>query len=173
MSALKQKSSGDHSPNIAIGALYAQMAPQAPRGREVLTMVQIIKYLSNNSLDISYSPDDGYKKAFNEKLSEYPAIDQLINNEFIELSVLYENAYGLGWAAEDVGEIMKTKIALHLRARSVDLLLNAGDNPQLVIEKLCNELHPAFSDGDFDESAVRFFVLRQFLECNVLPVGAA
>lgn len=169
---MKQSTKGDNSPNYnAEQMIFVQQSLQAPRGNEVVSMVAVIKHLSLNARDFSYESNEDYRKAFNDKLEEYPEINAMMSSEFIDLSVLYENPYQLGWLAEGVDEVAKKKIALHLRSRSIDLL--EGRNPQAAIAALCSELKFAFDDEDsFDESAVRYFILRQFMECNVLPLGA-
>ncbi len=167
-----QNSKGDNSPNISIDSVYLNTPSdqQSTIGREITTMAQLVRYLSDNSDSLTYQPDTDYKKAFQEKLSAYPTIEQIMNDEFINLSTIYKQPYDQGWIAEDVGETMKTKIALFLRAKSIDLLDNQHLDPNAVISKMCEDLHAAFTTNDFDESAIRFFVLSQFLECNVLPV---
>lgn len=170
---MKQSTKGDNSPNYnAEQMFFVQQLPQSPKGNEVISMVSVIKHLSLHAQDSSYESSEDYRKAFNEKLAEYPDINKMMSSEFIDLSVLYESPYQLGWLAEGVDEVAKKKIALYLRSKSVDLLQSR--NPQTAIAALCEELKLAFSDKDsFDESAVRYFILRQFMECNVLPVGAA
>jgi len=169
---VSQTSSGDNSPNTSIvnSTLIFNGGDEASAGREVHTMVALIKYLSDNSDSIDLNTADDYKKDFQNKLAQFPDVEQELAKEYVDLATVYDAAYRKGWDAEDIGEAARKKIALYLQRRSAELLQEKGSDASAVLPLLCSELRSQLPDNEYDESAIRYFILSQFCECNVLPI---
>jgi len=168
-----QTSEGNNSPNTANinnGVMIFAPGDEQPAGKEVHTIAALIQYLSENSDTIDLNATDDYKKSFQEKLAQFPTVEQELAKEYVGLATMYDTAYRKGWDAQDVGEAARKKIALFLQRRSTELLQEHESNPSAVLPALCDELRSRLPDNEYDEGAIRYFVLSQFCECNVLPI---
>lgn len=166
-----QTSEGDNSPNVSNinnGIMVFTPGDEQPAGKEIHTIVALIKYLSENSDTIDLNAAEDYKKSFQEKLAQFPDVEQELAREYVDLATMYDSAYRKGWDAEDIGEAARKKIALYLQRRSTDLLNE--NNASAALPSLCSELRSRLPDNEYDEGAIRYFILSQFCECNVLPI---
>lgn len=168
-----QSSKGNNSPNIDTGGgdLIYTIAGARPTGTETRSILEIITELtikvSSNDIEIV----DIYQKRLQEKLAKYPDYAVRLKYDYGSLIGMYARPYDEAWQNSNVDELTKIKIARYLSGRSIVLLDECSDNALEAIECLRKELEECFaSDAEFDSSAVRFFIYRQFIECNVFPI---
>lgn len=173
MASNRQSSKGDNSPNIDTGGgdLIYQLATHRPSGNEARSILEVISNLTQKVLGDDADIEDIYQKRLRDKLAKYPDYADRLRYDYGSLIGMYARPYDEAWENSDVDELTKIKIARYLSGRSIVLLDENADNALEAIECLRKELEEAFDiDADFDSSAVRFFIYRQFIECNVFPI---
>ena len=173
----RQVSKGDYSPNLNGvntngGDIIFGDSPYKPTGSETISILEIISNLSNAAVSIQDEEEDTvYKKRLKEKLALYPEYAVKMTHDYKLLIGLYAQPYDVAWENSDVDELTRIKIARYLSSRSITHLESCHGNALLAIGDLCQEIEQSMHKKmTYDANAVRFFVYRQFIECNVFPL---
>ena len=169
----RQTSHGNNSPNINVdGDFLVSLAKNRPSGKEVGSILEIIVELTNQAIEEDTSIDDAsYKKLLKQKLIKYPEYAARLNHDYALLAGVYARPYDTAWQNSGVDELTRKKIAMYLSGRSIALLETHDGNAIMAIDQLCTEIQECVTEGtDFDSNAIRFFIYRQFIECNVFPL---
>jgi hypothetical protein len=168
MAGNRQSTTGSYSPNFNTGGgdlIYA-IAGTRPTGTETRSILGIITDLTAMVLGDDTEIVDIYQKRLKEKLEKYPDYATRLRYDYGSLIGIYAHPYDEAWQNSDVDELTKIKIARYLSGRSIVLLDECSDNALKAIERLRIELEECFEKNvEFDSSAVRFFIYRQFIEC--------
>lgn len=168
-----QVSRGDNSPNINVdGDLLLTLMQKRPAGKEVKAILDVIFDLTAKAaLDTTSIEDASYRKKLQEKLDKFPEYAARLRFDYASLVGLYGQPYETAWESSDTDELTRKKIAIYLQGRSIVLLETCEDNAIKAVGQLCGEIEESIKDGvDFDANAIRFFIYRQFIECNVFPL---
>lgn len=169
----RQVSHGDNSPNINVdGDFLLTLVQKRPAGKEVKAILDVIFNLTAKAaLDKTPIEDASYRKKLQEKLDKFPVYAARLRFDYASLVGLYGQPYDTAWENSGTDELTRKMIAVYLQGRSIILLEACGDNAIKAVEQLCKEIEESINDGvDFDANAIRFFIYRQFIECNVFPL---
>ena len=172
-----QGTKGDYSPNLNGvntngGDIIFGDRPYKPTGTETSNILQIISNLSDQAVKFQDDIDDTvYKKKLKQKLALYPDYSAKMTHDYKSLVGLYAEPYAVAWENSDVDELTRIKIAKYLSSRSIAHLEANLGNALLAVGELCIEIELSMQKNTvYDASAIRFFIYRQFIDCNVFPI---
>ncbi|SDU42096.1 SMEK domain-containing protein [Desulfobacula phenolica] len=139
--------------------------------KEVQTIIALIDHLSNGE-----NPDAG------NCFIEDPDPEGKINNRFADHAEFLTQSYTELYAVygpnietikdqTDIGTVQIAKKSLYLKTYSDNILTKCNNNPKMAIDKLIQELSNAVGQKgiEYDETAIRFFLIDELTRCNVFP----
>lgn len=139
--------------------------------KEIQTFMSLIGYLSDESQP---SAGNGFIEA--------PDPDGKINNRFADysdyLTKEYQNLYTeYGQVLTDVmqqsdiGHTRIRRLGLHLKITSDNVLTRCNGDAKKGLEELVEKYKDMLSSKrvEYDESAIKFFLVDQLIRCNVFP----
>lgn len=167
---VSQKSSGDGAKNILCENYHESAARKA--AIETLSIMKVIRQLSNLAKDISEFKDS--EKDMNKKLQRFSTEHQLgIKKDYQNLACIYGVIYEEAIHQSALPEITTRKIAAWLSYRSREELEKNMNNPIISLANLTSEiledLRNADSKEEYDQVAIRFYLLKELIKCNVFP----
>lgn len=170
----KQSSSGNQSPVIRGDNTSVLYGVRKRLGNEAQTMLRIVSLIPKVASDqgvtneeVSYSRD--VQKKIDERFASFK--DQL-RAQLKNLQVLYGDVYDEAKANSGLDEFQIKECYNLLRNLSIKTLNEREQNPVESLESLTLHFKNEFavSDGeDFSEQAIRYFLYRELIECNVFP----
>ena len=139
--------------------------------KEVKTVLALVEMLSDDDhpqagRGFLEEPDPENKlfKRFSDH-SEY------LKKEYKENFSMYGNVFKDVMDSSDIGTVKIKKVGNYLRSQSDQVLTNNNGNPIVSINEL-KEIYMYKLAGlgvDYDEMAVKFFLIEQLIRCNVFP----
>lgn len=142
---------------------------------EVITLTQVIVYLCNEVehydgvLDIENQRD--LNKKINQRFAPYK---EKIYKDYQTLLFVFDNKYKLAWQNSDVSEQQRDQIDAFISIKSRRVLEENANNPIHSIDILVQWLREEIGKNhenkkQFSDVAIRFFLYKEFVRCNVFP----
>lgn len=139
--------------------------------KEVKTFLSLIEYLSDESQPSAgtgfiEAPDPDGK--INTRFSDYA---DFLKNEYKNLYVEYGAVLADVMKLSDMGFTRIRRLGLHLKNYSDKVLTEHNGNAKQALEAIIKNYMSELSKNgsEYDESAVRFFLVDQLIKCNVFP----
>jgi hypothetical protein len=148
-----------------------KLAPEPTLAKEIKTFMSLIEILSDEN---QISSGRGFIEAPDPEGKIYRRFadySDFLTKEYQDLYTEYGQVLEDVMKQSDIGQTRIRRLALYLRNNS-DSILNVcnGDAKKalkLLIEKY--EIVLSSNGIDYDESAIRFFLVEQLTRCNVFP----
>ncbi|WP_333624277.1 SMEK domain-containing protein [Sphingobacterium siyangense] len=139
--------------------------------KEVRTFISLIEYLSDESQP---SAGNGFIEAPDPQGKIYRRFSEhsdFLTNEYQDLYIEYGQVLDDVIKQSDIGTVKVRRLGLYLRNTSDKLLTENNGDAILALSALIREYGQILSGNgiDFDESAIRFFLVDQLIRCNVFP----
>lgn len=138
---------------------------------EISTLIRLIEVLSlaEEGISIGDSREDpDPENKINDRFSEHSEFLKLL---YQELHEIYGRALAEVTRQSDLSHIRVRKLQVYLMQWSDRILGEFGGDPKAALEALTERVLQMMGDGDsdFDDSAVRFYLIAQLIACNVFP----
>ena len=138
---------------------------------EVETILNLITLLSKNEKgtpfdkDTEIDPEQKIKKRFKEDAV-------IIDNQYFNLCIEYVPILSLVEQNNDIDSVKHSKVSSYLKDRSTRLLLENKHDGMKAFDILMGEVTKLFHEAsvNYDEMAIKFFLLKNLTECNVFPL---
>lgn len=171
MADVKQGGVARRINNVAfVGDLTAKATLEIETLTSVITFLTSEVKASTEKLDVEKDRD--LKKKISERFAKY---EPQIKREYSLLLPDFADKYDKAWQAADETEECRSQVDALLSLHSIRALEDNNDNPlnaiDILVEWLKGEIgknHTQNQKG-FSESAVRFFVFKEFARCNIFP----
>ncbi|MFA6533335.1 MAG: hypothetical protein WCT22_05080 [Patescibacteria group bacterium] len=177
-----QKTKGKNAPivggnisNSRIGDEYnifeAKSLPNKPR--EVKSILKLICLITDYSRDTNVNvnqEDKDLNKKINIRFKKFKAS---LSSQFVKLNAWHSDSYEQAISVADISETQADKNAEYLRKLSVKYLSERENNPLEALDGLTEYFTENLSTDidavDFESSAIRFYLYKQLIACNVFP----
>lgn len=139
--------------------------------KEIKTFIALIEYLSDENQPAAGNgfieePDPDRK--INSRFSDH---SEFLKTQYQDLYVEYGQVLNDVSQQSDIGFTRVRRLGLHLKKLSDTVLTEKHGNAiialETLVESFCDILKRA--SLEYDESAVRFFLVDQLIRCNVFP----
>lgn len=144
-------------------------------GKEIATFASLIGFLSDEN-----HQDAG--NGFIDQPDPHGKIYKRFANHATFLLTEYQDLFSeYGAVLEDVikqasiGHVRVRRLEHYLKRESDETLTKANDDPKLALKMLTEDFKQVLSRNkiEYDENAIRFFLVDQLIRCNVFPNKAA
>lgn len=137
---------------------------------EVETIMSLIDFLSKdeNTQDSEEKPGQVDPERKFHRFEEHRAF---LENQYSEMLIIYGNTLEIAKEKFGLDGVRAKKIAIFLKNKS-DVVLNECNNiPRTAIEQLTEFFESKLTNQGFicDQSAIRFYLLDELVNCNVFP----
>lgn len=143
--------------------------PRQPN--EVRTLVRLIEVLSASEEgllagDNREDPDPEGK--IRDRFADH---SDYLEQEYVKLFEIYGRALRDVEIHTDLGHVRVRKLQVYLWNWSDRVLAEFGGNPEAALRSLTDRVLAMMGAGeaDFDEGAVRYYLINQLIACNVFP----
>lgn len=137
---------------------------------EVETIMDFISYLSENKSDgeKSGSEDADPEKKITERFAEH---SDYLKQQIAEFTPIYKNARQQAENKLGIDKVMVTLMRYYLMDRSIQILDENELNPKKALDSLVAYFASELSKSgkDYDEGAIRYYLLQEIINCNVFP----
>jgi len=146
-----------------------KISTKRTKSNEVITIIKMIEYLSDDKnyieTDIKEIVDPDKKRL---RFVEY--FDFLMKR-YEELYSVYAGTLNEAKNASDIDSVRVKKISIYLKDLSDNYLAKYSNNPKEALYELVNYFEDEISSSnvDYDESAIKFYLLDELINCNVFP----
>lgn len=139
--------------------------------KEIRTFISLIGYLSDESQPSAGNgfidaPDPDGK--INKRFADY---SNFLTKEYQDLYIEYGQVLADVIQQSDIGHARVRRLELHLKSNSDNILTECKGNAKEALGKLVEKYKILLSDNsiEYDESAIKFFLVDQIIRCNVFP----
>ena len=139
--------------------------------KEIRTFTELMFRLSDDSHNAAgkgfVENPDPEKKIYKRFADESAFLTKEYQDLYIEYGVILQEVAQLS----DIGTSRIRRLGLHLRTHSDQVLTDCSGNAKEALSKLVTEYTEVLSKsgGEYDVSAIRFFLVQQLIQCNVFP----
>ena len=138
---------------------------------EVKTFLSLIEYLSDENHP---SVGQGFIEAPDPERKIYTRFEdhsEFLTNEYETLYIDYGIMYNDIMQQTDLGPVRIRRLGYYLKSFSDGILDECNNNAKLALSKVVEKLKNMLSENsvNYDECAIKFFVLQQLINCNVFP----
>lgn len=100
---------------------------------------------------------------------------EFLQQEYVKLFEIYGRALNEVEAHTDLGHVRVRKLQVYLWKWSDRVLREFEGDPVAALQALCDRIMAMMGTGqaDFDQGAVRYYLINQLIACNVFPNKAA
>ncbi len=138
---------------------------------EVMTIINLITLLSNNVSDEPFDeasiidPNSKISRRFKKKA-------EMIEDQYFELCTIYEPILRAVETSNDIDSVKHSKVSAYLKDHSTRLLIDNEHDAMKAFDILLEDVISLFkkSGVNYDEMAVKFFLLKSLTQCNVFPL---
>ncbi len=148
-----------------------ELLPPEKVAKEVTTFLELIKLLSDDThiaaaKGFIEDPDPAGKIYI--RFADHA---RFLTNEYMNLFIQYGNVLKTVKDGMDIGTVRFARMGLYLKNYTDTQLTQSDGNPRLALEKIVAHFaHLLARQGiDYEEGAIRFFLLEQTIACNVFP----
>jgi hypothetical protein len=139
--------------------------------KETQTFMSLIKLLSDDSqpsagIGFIKEPDPEYK--IHKRFADY---GDFLTESYLALYTEYGQVLNDIMLLSDIGYTRIRRLALHLNKISDDILTECNGDAKKALEVIVEKYKKMLSENgiEYDEGAIRFFLIKQLIECNVFP----
>ena len=156
--------------------LRKELRLSEPRqSNEVRTLMRLIEVLSASEEGVQAGDnreDPDPEGKIRDRFADHA---EFLQQEYVKLFEIYGRALKEVEAHTDLGHVRVRKLQVHLWNWSDRVLREFKSDPKAALEALCDRIMGMVSIGeaDFDEGAVRYYLINQLIACNVFPNKAA
>jgi len=139
--------------------------------KEIRTFISLIGYLSDESQP---SAGNGFIEApdpdgkINKRFANY---SNFLTKEYQDLYIEYGQVLTDVMKQSDIGHARVRRLELHLKSNSDNTLNHYNGNAKEALGMLVETYKTLLSGNgiEYDESAIKFFLVDQIIRCNVFP----
>jgi hypothetical protein len=152
--------------------LRAELVVAEPRqSNEVRTLVRLIQVLStaeeiSSEDDLREDPDP--ERKIHDRFADHAVF---LEEQFVNLHEIYGRTLKEVNKHSDLGHVRVRKLQVYLMIWSNRVLTQHGGDPEKALDDLVSKILQMMgsSDGDFDEGAIRYYLIHQLIACSVFP----
>jgi len=139
--------------------------------KEIQTFIALINYLSDENQPSAgngfIEEPDPYGK-INNRFSEHSVF---LKNEYQELYMEYGKVLDEVMRMSNIGSTRIRRLGLHLKLCSDNILSEHEGNAKDALNVLVKKYTKYFTNDnlEYDENAIKFFMVDQIIRCNVFP----
>jgi hypothetical protein len=146
------------------------LPPEKPP-KEVVTFLALIKLLSDEThiaAGKGFIEDPDPTGKIYKRFADHA---RFLTDQYMDLFIQYGKVLQTVKDEMDIGTVRFDRMGLYLKNYSDDQLTQSGGDPRAALEKIVAHFASllARQGVDYDESAIRFFLLAQTIACNVFP----
>ncbi|TAE18280.1 MAG: hypothetical protein EAZ95_04575 [Bacteroidetes bacterium] len=136
---------------------------------EVETIKRLIDFLSNTELETDIKSDIDPESKIEKRFSDY---SNELKAEYKDLYGTYGQALDESKKGSNLDALKSKKVAQYLKRLSDNILNENDGNPKKALDALTSFFQEKISEGfiNYDEGAIRFYLVDQLIRCNVFPM---
>ena len=147
------------------------ITPEEKLPKETETIIELLNYFSNYEhpeAGNGYIEEPDPDKKINGRFTEH---SEFLTNTYISLYEIYGPHLEEVGKLTDIGVLQLKKKAEYLKHYSDKVLIKCDCNPEIALNLLTEEYAKILGKKgiDYDESAIRFFLVNELIQCNVFP----
>ena len=152
--------------------LRKELRVSEPRGsNEVGTLIRLIEVLSAAEEGLSVGDnreDPDPERKIHDRFSNHA---EFLERQYVELHEIYGQALAEVNKYSDLSHVRLRKLQVYLMRWSDRVRTDCRGDPVLALDTLTEKvLHMmGHSDTEYDDGAVRYYLIRQLIACNVFP----
>ena len=152
--------------------LRKELRPSEPRqSNEVRTLMRLIEVLSASEEGIQADDnreDPDPEGKIRDRFADHA---EFLQREYVKLFEIYGRVLKEVEAHTDLGHVRVRKLQVYLWNWSDRVLREFKGDPETALQALCDRILGMMGTGeaDFDEGAVRYYLINQLIACNVFP----
>ena len=156
--------------------LRKELRLSEPRqSNEVRTLMRLIEVLSASEEGVQAGDnreDPDPEGKIRDRFADHA---EFLQQEYVKLFEIYGRALKEVEAHTDLGHVRIRKLQVYLWNWSDRVLKELKGDPAAALQVLCDRTMEMMGTGeaDFDEGAVRYYLINQLIACNVFPNKAA
>jgi len=156
--------------------LRKELRLSEPRqSNEVRTLMRLIEVLSASEEGVQAGDnreDPDPEGKIRDRFADHA---EFLQQEYVKLFEIYGRVLREVEAHTDLGHVRVRKLQVYLWNWSDRVLREFKGDPQAALQALCDRIMGMMGTGeaDFDEGAVRYYLINQLIACNVFPNKAA
>jgi len=156
--------------------LRKELRLSEPRqSNEVRTLMRLIEVLSASEEGVQAGDnreDPDPEGKIRDRFADHA---EFLQQEYVKLFEIYGRVLKEVEAYTDLGHVRVRKLQVYLWNWSDRVLREFKGDPEAALQALCDRIIGMMGTGeaDFDEGAVRYYLINQLIACNVFPNKAA
>lgn len=156
--------------------LRKELRLSEPRqSNEVRTLMRLIEVLSASEEGVQAGDnreDPDPEGKIRDRFADHA---EFLQQEYVKLFEIYGRALKEVEAHTDLGHVRVRKLQVYLWNWSDRVLREFKGDPEAALQALCDRIMGMMGtvEADFDEGAVRYYLINQLIACNVFPNKAA
>lgn len=137
---------------------------------EVETIMSLIEFLSKDANNQDSEEKTGQVDP-ERKFHRFEEHKAVLERDYLELYAIYFSILGIAKEKVGLDGVRAKKIASFLKNKSDIVLNECNNNPRTAIEQLTDFFELKLTNQGFtcDQSAIRFYILDELINCNVFP----
>lgn len=156
--------------------LRKELRLSEPRqSNEVRTLMRLIEVLSASEEGVQAGDNREDPDPEGKIRDRFVGHANFLQQEYVKLFEIYGRALREVEAHTDLGHMRVRKLQVYLWNWSDRVLREFKGNPEAALQALCDRIMGMMGTGEaeFDEGAVRYYLINQLIACNVFPNKAA
>lgn len=152
--------------------LRKELRLSEPRqSNEVRTLIRLVEVLSASEEGVQAGDnreDPDPEGKIRDRFADHA---DFLQQEYVKLFEIYGRALKEVEAHTDLGHVRVRKLQVYLWNWSDRVLREFKGDPEAALQALCDRIMGMMGAGeaDFDEGAVRYYLINQLIACNVFP----
>lgn len=154
------------------GFLRAELRIAEPReSNEVNTLIRLIEVLSSAEEGLSVGDNREDPDPEGKIHDRFAMHAGFLERLYVDLHEIYARALDEVKRHSDLGHVRVRKLQVYLMRWSDRVLNECGGDPQVALDELTKKVLQMMgaSDVAYDDGAVRFYLIKQLIACNVFP----
>lgn len=138
---------------------------------EVETLINLVTIISEKVATSGFDEESEIDPA--QKISKrFKESAIIIDNQYFNLCCEYAPILMEVEQSDDYDSVKNSKVALYLKDKSTEILVNNNFNAMSALKELIDYVENLFRTHgvDYNETAIKFFVLKHLTQCNVFPL---
>lgn len=152
--------------------LRAELRISEPRvSNEIKTLVRLVEVLSAAEEGLFFAEgreDPDPDKKINDRFAHHA---EFLEHLYVSLHEIYGRTLAEVNRHSDLSHVRVRKLQVFLMQWSDRILNECGGNPEAALDRLTEEVLAMMgsSDVEFDDGAIRYYLIDQLIACNVFP----
>ncbi|MFL7033312.1 SMEK domain-containing protein [Vibrio lentus] len=138
---------------------------------EVETLINVVTIISEKVAQTDFDEESEIDPE--RKISKRFKDDSIIiDNQYFNLCCEYAPILTEVEQSDDYDSVKNSKVALYLKDKSTEILFNNNFDAMSALKELTSYVENLFRTHgvDYNETAIKFFVLKHLTQCNVFPL---